>query len=101
MFTSIFFSTFEGFHQGFSSDNAFLLLRFSFFSNFLLKKTKNVSIEIHFSSFQGARIWLPDPERVWRAVVVSSNYDGKGKLEVTSNDGKKVSLLLSVRFLSQ
>lgn len=40
--------------------------------------------------FQGARVWLPDPERVWRAVLVATNYDGKGKLEVTSNDGKKV-----------
>ncbi|CAF1188386.1 unnamed protein product [Adineta steineri] len=35
----------------------------------------------------GARIWLPDRELVWRAVTVSANYDGKGKLEVTSPDG--------------
>nr|ADD91458.1 myosin V-like protein [Adineta vaga] len=40
-----------------------------------------------FVSFQGARVWLPDREYVWRAVTVAGNYDGKGQLEVISAEG--------------
>ncbi|CAF3322996.1 unnamed protein product [Rotaria socialis] len=37
---------------------------------------------------KGARIWLPDEDRVWRAVIVHKNYDGKGKLEVITSEGE-------------
>jgi len=33
---------------------------------------------------------LPDAERVWRAVAVSKDYDGKGQLQVTSPEGANV-----------
>ncbi|CAF1093948.1 unnamed protein product [Rotaria sordida] len=40
---------------------------------------------------KGARIWLPDQSKVWHAVTVEKNYDGKGKLEVTSAErGKEI-----------
>ncbi|CAF0778200.1 unnamed protein product [Didymodactylos carnosus] len=37
----------------------------------------------------GARIWLPDRERVWRAVTVSEDYTGAGKLVVQGENGKQ------------
>jgi hypothetical protein len=51
-----------------------------------VRQTTNVLSRV----FQGARIWLPDHERIWRAVTVFTDYDGQGQLEVNSNERGKV-----------
>ena len=37
--------------------------------------------------FQGTRVWLKDPEKVWKAARVTENYNGGGsKLQLELED---------------
>ncbi|CAF0903155.1 unnamed protein product, partial [Didymodactylos carnosus] len=42
----------------------------------------------------GARIWLPDHEHVWRAVAVDEDYTGSGKLVVLGENGKQETITI-------
>lgn len=42
-----------------------------------------------FLSFQGARVWLSHPEKIWLPFSLTKDYDGKGTIELISQDGQK------------
>jgi hypothetical protein len=39
-----------------------------------------------FTSFQGARLWIRDPEVVWRGAVLLEDYKGQKELQVKYED---------------
>lgn len=43
---------------------------------------------ILFYIFQGARVWIPDPEVVWRGAELLEDFKGQSQIKIQYEDGE-------------
>lgn len=41
-----------------------------------------------FLLLQGARIWIPDPDHIWRAAELLEDYKGQNKIKIQYEEGE-------------